>query len=201
MGMGREAALLPDTPTLRLNGLEPAEAQQLVTQLEFDLAPALLDRLLTKTARSPMLLRLAAGQLHDRPVNAQRFVDRLDTQPQVAAYLVDTVLRDLSPAARWVADLISVFRHPIDLYDETLNELIAPAGGPAPLDRALAELQRRHLIDQPREAALHPLVRDHLYTALAIDPAYKKQTASGRGRVVGTRSRQSIRSGSSLRAG
>ena len=173
--MGREAALLPDTPTLRLSGLESTEARQLVTQLDFDLAPALLDRLLIKTARSPMLLRLAAGQLHDRSVDAQRFIDRLDTQPQVAAYLVDTVLRDLSAGARWLADLVAVFRQPIDLYDETLIELIAPAGGPAPLNRALAELQRRHLIDQPREAALHPLVRDHLYTALAIDPGHKKQ--------------------------
>jgi tetratricopeptide (TPR) repeat protein len=131
--------------------------------------------LLIKTARSPMLLRLAAGQLHDRSVDAQRFIDRLDTQPQVAAYLVDTVLRDLSAGARWLADLVAVFRQPIDLYDETLIDLIAPAGGPAPLNRALAELQRRHLIDQPREAALHPLVRDHLYTALAIDPGHKKQ--------------------------
>ena len=68
-----------------------------------------------------------------------------------------------------------MFRHPIDLYDEALIELMASAGGPTLLDRALAELQRRHLIDQPREAALHPLVRDHLYTALAIDPTHKKQ--------------------------
>jgi tetratricopeptide (TPR) repeat protein/transcriptional regulator with XRE-family HTH domain len=175
MCMGREAALLPDTPTLNLNGLEPTEAQQLITHLEFDLAPALLDRLLIKTARSPMLLRLAAGQLHDRTVDAPRFIDRLDSQPQVAAYLVDTVLRDLAPGARWLAQLIAVFRQPIDLYDEMLIELLAPAGGPAQIDRALAELQRRHLIDQPSEAALHPLVRDHLYTALAVDPGLKKQ--------------------------
>ncbi|MBI5564484.1 MAG: tetratricopeptide repeat protein [Chloroflexi bacterium] len=175
MCMGREAAVLPGTPTLRLNGLEPAEARQLISQLDFTLAPALLERLLIKTARSPMLLRLTAGQLHDSTVDARNFVDRLDTQPQVAAYLVDTVLRDLSAGARWLADLIAVFRQPIDLYDEMLIELIAPAGGPTPLDRALAELQRRHLIDQPREAALHPLVRDHLYTALAIDPGHKKQ--------------------------
>ncbi len=175
MYIGREAALLPDTPTLRLAGLEPAEAQQLATRLDFDLAPPLLDRLLSKTARSPMLLRLAAGQLHDRPVDARQFVDRLDTQPQVAAYLVDTVLRDLSPTARWLADLISIFRQPIDLYDDQLIEAITTATGPAPLDRALAELQRRHLIDQPREAALHPLVRDHLYTALALDPPRKKE--------------------------
>ena len=175
MCMGREAALLPDTPTLLLSGLEPAEAQELISQLDFDLTPALLKRLLTKTARSPMLLRLAAGQLRDRSVDAQRFIDRLDSQPQVAAYLVDTVLRDLSAGARWLAQLIAVFRQPIDLYDDRLIELMTAAGGPALLDRTLAELQRRHLIDQPREAALHPLVRDHLYTALAVDPGHKKQ--------------------------
>ena len=175
MCVGREAALLSDTPTLRLQGLELDEARQFMTQLNFDLAPALLERVLIKTARSPMLLRLAAGQLHDRPVNAQRFVDQLDTQPQVAAYLVDTVLHDLSPAARWLADLIAVFRHPVDLYDEALIELIAGVVGPAQLQRALIQLQRRHLIDQLHEAALHPLVRDHLYNSLAIDPARKKQ--------------------------
>lgn len=175
MCMGREAALLPDTLTLRLNGLEPAEARQLITRLDFVLAPALLERLLVKTARSPMLLRLTAGQLHDSAVDARSFVERLDTQPQVAGYLVDTVLRDLSPGARWLADLMAVFRHPIDLYDELLIEFIAVAGGPTPLDRALAELQRRHLIDQPQDAALHPLVRDHLYTALTINPGHKKQ--------------------------
>ncbi len=175
MTIGREAALLPDTPLVRLSGLEPAEAQQFIADLEFKLTPTLLDRLFIKTARSPMLLRLAAGQLHDRPVDARRFIDRLDTQPQVAAYLVDTVLRDLSSAARWLADLIAVFRQPIDLYAEALIELITMAGGPVSLVQALAELQRRHLIDQPHEAALHPLVRDYLYTALSIDPTRKKQ--------------------------
>ena len=171
----REAAPLPDMPTLRLTGLEDGEARQLVAHWQLPLSPALIDRLLTKTGRSPVLLRLAAGQLRDRPVDARRFIDQLDTQPQVSAYLVDTVLRDLSAPARWLAELIAVFRKPIDLYDETLIELIAAAADPAQLDWALAELQRRQLIDQPREAALHPLVRDHLYTALAIDPARKKQ--------------------------
>lgn len=172
---GREAAPLPDTPTLRLSGLEPNEAQQLIQQLDFSLPPALLERVLAKTARSPMLLRLTAGQLHERAIDATKFVDHLDMQPQVAAYLVETVLRDLSPAARALAELVAVFRHPIDLYDDTLMELWTKAGGARPIDRALAELQRRHLIENPREATLHPLVRDHLYTALSTDPARKKQ--------------------------
>lgn len=173
--LGREAAPLPDTPTLHLSGLEPGEAQQLIKQLDFDLSPALLERVLDKTARSPMLLRLAAGQLHERSANAAKFVDHLDMQPQVAAYLVETVLHDLSPAARALAELVAVFRHPIDLYDDTLIELWSKAEGARRIDRALAELQRRHLIEFPREAALHPLVRDHLYTALSTDPARKKQ--------------------------
>lgn len=173
--MGREAALLPDTPTLHLTGLEPAEARQLIERLDFNLTPTLMERVLDKTARSPMLLRLTAGQLQDRSVNATRFVDHLDMQPQVAGYLVETVLHDLSPAARALAELVAVFRHPIDLYDDTLIELWTKAVKIQRIDRALAELQRRHLIEYPREAALHPLVRDHLYTALATDPARKKQ--------------------------
>jgi tetratricopeptide (TPR) repeat protein len=39
----------------------------------------------------------------------------------------------------------------------------------------LIELQQRHLIDDVRRAALHPLVKDHLYAMLATDARRKKR--------------------------
>ena len=175
---GREDIILPALVQVNLTGLEPTEAQELISRLGLHAPPALRERLLSKTGRSPMLLRLAAGQLLGQETDSADyadFIEHLQTQPQVSAYILDTMLRDLSPAAAWLAGLIAVFRQPVDLFDETLGDLLRQHNGPTDLRPALAELQRRHLVDHPRAAALHPLVADHLLATLAADAPFKRR--------------------------
>lgn len=170
--ISREELPLPNVVTLRLTGLKFATAQALMISLGADLDAALADRLWQKTAGSPMLIRLAIGQMRG---SAEKFIARLEQQPQVATYLLDTLLHHLSTHAARLASLLAVFRLPIDLFDETLIEAIQAIDGEFDQRRAVAELQRRHLIDQPHEAALHPLVHDHLYDSLVADLPRRKR--------------------------
>jgi tetratricopeptide (TPR) repeat protein len=170
--ISREELPLPNVAGLRLDGLKFATAQALMISLGADLDAALADRLWRKTAGSPMLIRLAIGQLRG---NAERFIAHLEQQPQVGSYLLDTMLRNLSTHAARLAALLAVFRQPIGLFDETLIELIQAIEGEFDQRRAVAEIQRRHLIDQPDEAALHPLIHDHLYETLVTDLPRRKR--------------------------
>jgi ATP/maltotriose-dependent transcriptional regulator MalT len=170
--ISREELPLPNVVTLRLTGLKFAAAQTLMISLGADLDAALADRLWQKTAGSPMLIRLAIGQMRG---SAAKFIAQLEKQPQVATYLLDTMLRNLSTHAARLAALLAVFRQPIDLFDETLIELMQAIDGEFDQRRAVAELQRRHLIDQPHEAALHPLIHDHLYETLVSDLPRRKR--------------------------
>jgi ATP/maltotriose-dependent transcriptional regulator MalT/DNA-binding XRE family transcriptional regulator len=158
---------------INLVGLEPGEAHELAGRLGLNLEASLLNHLVEKTGGSPMLLRLAAGQLLES--GSDTLVEHIELQPQVAAYLLNTVLHDLTPATQWLAGLIAVFRQPVDLYDETLSDLIEKADQPCCLEEALVELQRHHLVDDAHRAALHPLVRDHLYATLGADAPRRRR--------------------------
>ena len=160
---------------INLKGLELGEARELVKRLGLALDPVALDRLLTRTDHNPMLLRLVMGQLLETHMDAVTFIEQIETQPQVASYLLRTILNDLSPSAHWLAQLISVFRHPVDLYNETLNELIEKNNPDIRFADGLNQIRHRCLIDNARHAALHPLVRDHLYATLAVDVPFKKR--------------------------
>lgn len=162
----REELPLPGVMQIRLSGMADAEASRLLTQLNVRLAPPLAAQLIAKTGGSPMLLRLAIGQVRVGR-DAAALVANLETEPEVAAFLLDAVLKSLSPQARRLAELLSVFRHPVNLYDETLIERAHQLDGQLlNLAQAIAELQQRQLIDQPAVAMLHPLVRDHIYSSL-----------------------------------
>jgi transcriptional regulator with XRE-family HTH domain len=163
---------------INLDGLEAEEAQDLIERLGVILDPQIEAALLTRTGRSPMLLRLAAVELLDTPADAATFVEHMETQPQVTLYLVNTVLQGLSPATQWMASLLSVFRQPLDLCNEPLIDLIEKSDLPCCLDDALSELQRHHLIDDLRSAKMHPLVQDHLYAMMAADPKHRKRLHS-----------------------
>ncbi|MFZ5880290.1 MAG: tetratricopeptide repeat protein, partial [Chloroflexota bacterium] len=169
----RQDSILP-IGQVDVTGMEPAEARELLRHLGLVLDEGRLERLLLRTARNPMLLRLAAGQLAQSHLDPDNFIEHLETHPQVASYLLDTTLRDLTPAAEWMAALFSVFRHPLDLYDEVLIDLAQKYGQPGRFETALAELAQHRLVDHPRRASLHPLVRDYLYTTLGTDAARKK---------------------------
>jgi tetratricopeptide (TPR) repeat protein/transcriptional regulator with XRE-family HTH domain len=179
--ISREDVPLPDVMPLRLAGLERDEGVALVTRLaahtpgvETWLKPH-TGRLLDRTGSSPMLLKLAMGQLYDNRANPARFIDHLETQPQVAAYVLETVLRDLSPAATLLVELLSVVRQPANLYDESWSELFQEVSLAPTHAVAVAELQRRHLINHPAQAGLHPLVRDHVYATLSATGKHKRR--------------------------
>jgi tetratricopeptide (TPR) repeat protein len=154
------------------NGQDNAPPPQRVS-----LSPRHIERLLDKTGGNPMLLRLALGQLLSQrePVDPATFITYLETQPQVSSYLLETVQRRLSPDAWRLLSLVAVFRLPVNLYDDALVELSQAADGPYDMGAAVTELQRRHLIDHPSHANLHPTVRDYVYTNLATDPTRRRR--------------------------
>jgi tetratricopeptide (TPR) repeat protein/transcriptional regulator with XRE-family HTH domain len=170
----REQLPLPGLSTLRLGGLEPPEARTLVARLGGPLPAELAERLVARTGGSPMLLRLSLAQLRTAP-NPARLIEHLETQPEVAAYLLDTTLRHLGESAGMLLALVAVFRQPVDLHDETLVDLYQASEGPRDLLEDLGELQRYQLIDHPAQAQLHPLVRDHVYARLVGDVARRRR--------------------------
>jgi ATP/maltotriose-dependent transcriptional regulator MalT/DNA-binding XRE family transcriptional regulator len=170
----REQLPLPGVGVFRLTGFEPDEARALVAQLDSSLPSELVERLIARTAGSPMLLRLSLGQLRTAAEPA-RLIEHLETQPEIADYLLDTTLRQLGEPAAALLALLAVLRQPVDLHDETLVELYQASEGPCDLLAALAELQRHQLIDHPSTALLHPLVRDHAYARLVGDVARRRR--------------------------
>lgn len=179
--ISREEVPLLRVMSIRLAGLERAEGLALVERLVIHTPGAdarvhpYAERLLDRTGGNPMLLKLAIGQIHDNLTAPAQFIDHLETQPQVAAYVLETVLHDLSPAAMFLTELLSVFRQPVNLYDENWPELFQETPVAQDQAAAIAELQRRHLIDHPAQAALHPLVRDHVYATLAAKGRHKRR--------------------------
>ena len=162
----REELPLPGAMQIRLSGMADVEASQLLTGLNAGLAPDLAAQLISKTGGSPMLLRLAIGQV-GMGRDAAALIAHLETEPEVSAFLVEAVLKSLSSPTRRFAELLSVFRQPVNLQDETLIESINQLlGQRLKFKQASAELQQRQLIDQPATALLHPLIRDHIYTSL-----------------------------------
>jgi ATP/maltotriose-dependent transcriptional regulator MalT/DNA-binding XRE family transcriptional regulator len=170
----REQLPLPGVGVFRLAGLEPDEARTLVAQLDRSLPPELVERLIARTAGSPMLLRLSLGQLRTA-ADPARLIEHLESQPEIAGYLLDTTLGRLGEPAAALLALLAVLRQPVDLHDETLVELYQASEGPCDLLAALAELQRHQLVDHPATAVLHPLVRDHVLARLVGDVARRRR--------------------------
>lgn len=163
----RESLPLTNIAEITIDGFECEEGVAFITQsAHHALDEKLAERLLEKTDGSPMLLQLALGQLLDQHAGAESFIARLETQPQVAAYLLQTVQKQLSPGAwRWLL-LLAVFQQPVNLYDPYLVERVNALGGIENIGEAIAELQRRRLIGDAAYAHLHPLVRDYVYLTL-----------------------------------
>jgi hypothetical protein len=163
--IGREEIALPGVAQMRLDGLTRAEGLSLIAQAGGPRDAALAERLAERTGGNPMLLRLALRQLGES-MRPEAVVARLESQPPLAAYMAETMLANLAPAAARLLELLAVLRRPANLADEALVEAIQTFDGHYDLAAALAVIQRRQLIDHAGQAAPHPLLRDYLYNAL-----------------------------------
>ena len=114
-----------------------------------------------------MLIRLALGPADLGESDPAALVERLEAQSGVSAYLLQATLAGLSEPGRLLVELLAVFRHPVDLLDERLIEASMAVEGSYDVIGGIEELRRRQLVDHAARAALHPLVRDHVYAALA----------------------------------
>ncbi len=169
----REQVELP-VAQIPLAGLERSEAAQLSSRVGLNPQSSLSSNLWERTGGNPMLLRLAAGQMQNDVTEQATFLAHLESHPQISAWLLNAVIRGLSPHARGLAELISIFRQPLDLYEETLAARCESIGLHYDSE-SVAELQRRYLIRDPRQAELHPLVRDHLRHSLSARLQEKKR--------------------------
>jgi len=170
LAISREDFQLSGFEPLRLGGLDRREARSLIDRLASDVLSArLADRLIDRTDGSPMLIRLALGPAGLGESDPAALVERLEAQSAVSAYLLQATLAGLSEPGRLLVALLAVFRHPVDLLDERLIEATMAAEGSYDVISGIEELRRRQLVDHAARAALHPLVRDHVYAALAGD--------------------------------
>jgi ATP/maltotriose-dependent transcriptional regulator MalT/transcriptional regulator with XRE-family HTH domain len=171
--ISREQLLLPGFEPFRVGGLDRAEATALIERLSGRALPGqLAGRLIARTDGNPMLIRLALGQVGTGDPAA--LVDRLETQSAVSAYLLRTTLAGLSEPGRLLTALLAVFRHPVDLHDERLIEAGQGLAGSYDAAAGIEELLRRQLVGDSARAALHPLVRDHVYAGLAGDGRHRR---------------------------
>ena len=165
--LSRDHVPLPGVAVMRVPGLEPQEGLALISRLSDTVPAALAELLLEKTGGNPLLLRLALGQLH-QAADLSNMINYLAHVPEVAD-LLDAMLEYLTPSAVNLLALVAVFRQPLNLHDRALRDLLEPSDGIDDLPGALAELQRRNLLDLPTQAALHPLLRDYVITRLGAD--------------------------------
>jgi tetratricopeptide (TPR) repeat protein len=171
----RERLPLGDSAHLRLGGLSVDQARALVDRLDPDMPADLVERLARRTGGNPMLLRLVLGQARQPGGDRARLVDGLESDPEVTDRLIDAALRGLSGPALDLVALLAVFRTPVNLHDEQLAVHVHEWRPGLDLHAAVAELQRRQLLDHPTSAALHPLIRDHLVLRSAHDPASRRR--------------------------
>ena len=170
LAISREDFQLSGFEPFRLGGLDRGEARSLIERLAGDVLSArLAGRLIDRTDGSPMLIRLALGPADLGESDPAALVERLEAQSGVSAYLLQATLAGLSQPGRLLVELLAVFRHPVDLLDERLIEASVTIEGPYDVMGGIEELRRRQLVDHAARATLHPLVRDHVYAALAGD--------------------------------
>jgi ATP/maltotriose-dependent transcriptional regulator MalT/DNA-binding transcriptional regulator YiaG len=171
----REMVPLAGSAMLRLAGLPRDQANALIARLDPDMPAHLGERLAARTDGNPMLLRLALGQARQPGGERDRLVDRLESDPEISTHLIQAALSELSRPATDLVDLLAVFRHGVDLHDEALVGQIQGWQAGFDLPAAVAELQRRQLVDHATSAALHPLIRDHRYARMVSDPRRRRR--------------------------
>ena len=175
LAISREDSQLSGFEPFPLGGLGRGEARVLVERLVgAELSARLAERLIDRTDGNPMLIRLALGPAGLGESDPAALVERLEAQSGVSAYLLRATLAGLSDPGRLLVALLAVFRHPVDLLDERLIEASMAVEGRYDVIGGIEELRRRQLVEHAARAALHPLVRDHVYAALAGDTGRRR---------------------------
>ncbi|MGH3295930.1 MAG: tetratricopeptide repeat protein [Trebonia sp.] len=175
LAVSREDSQLSGFESFPLGGLDREEARVLVERLAGgELSARLASRLIDRTDGNPMLIRLALGPAGLGESDPAALVERLEAQSGVSAYLLQVTLAGLTDPGRLLVALLAVFRHPVDLLDERLIEASMAVEGRYDVIDGIEELRRRQLVEHAARAALHPLVRDHVYASLAGDTARRR---------------------------
>jgi ATP/maltotriose-dependent transcriptional regulator MalT len=175
LAISREDFQLSGFESLGLGGLDHGQARVLIDRLAGGLlSERLATRLIDRTGGNPMLIRLALGPTGLGESDPGAIIDRLEAQSSVSAYLLRATLAGLTEPGCLLITLLAVFRHPVDLLNERLIEASMELEGRYDVIGGIEELRRRQLVDQTARAALHPLVHDHVYAALAGDPGRRR---------------------------
>lgn len=170
----REEIDLPGLHHLTLRGLETQESASLVAHLlppnrqpQLSQANEEIERWQMQTAGNPLLLRLA--------VTRSQEADGSDLTRTAAGPIVKELLASLGSAAAWLLDFLCLCREPVDLTAPGLADLLGAEREEYDHRAALAEIQRRRLVDSVEQANLHPLLRDPLQNALQSQPSAYRQ--------------------------
>ncbi|MFJ6671085.1 BTAD domain-containing putative transcriptional regulator [Actinosynnema sp. NPDC091369] len=189
----RGLVALDDAVLVRLDGLAPAEAVDLLRRVlgpgRVDAEPDAVAELVDVCAGLPLALRVAAATLAGEPRGVADYVAavkagdplaELEIPGDPASAVISTFrlsYRALTPAAQRLFRLLGV----APCRDFTVETAAALAGvGPVEARRALGELLRAHLLEQPRTGrfALHDLLRLHAETcAQAEEPVEERESA------------------------
>jgi ATP/maltotriose-dependent transcriptional regulator MalT len=168
--IAREQIPLKNVSSLLLEGMTENETHVLLHQFGLKLAPDLLQRLNHITQGNPLLLRLVASQMRQNRAGFVELIGRLATQSEISLYLLNSALDGLTPASQTLLELLSVCRMSVNLYDIQPSNLLHTSGLVTDLGETIQELQRRDLLENPGEALIHPLVREHFQAYLKTQP-------------------------------
>ena len=166
----RERVAIAGAEAILLTGMSEKESRELAKSLDVSLADDAFHSLFEITQGNPMMLKLASQAIRREPAHTDQFLRALSTQREVASFLVENALQGLPPSALNLLSLISIFRQPVNLLDIDIVQRLREAELVTALDEALSVLQKRQFFDNPVEARLHPLLKEHLEAILNARP-------------------------------
>ncbi|MEW6085184.1 MAG: tetratricopeptide repeat protein [Chloroflexota bacterium] len=166
----RERIDLENVVPIAIGGMSAVESRALLSARGLTLPHETMQSLYELTQGNPMLLLLAGAQLLRRSSQANTFLETLSAQHKIASYLMESALGELDESALNLLSLVSIFRQPINLLDVNLANRLREAGLTRDFNGALASIQRRHFLENPAEARLHPLLQEYLELFLNAKP-------------------------------
>lgn len=166
----RERLELAGVAPLSLMGMTEEESRALLKARGLALPAETTKAIHALTQGNPMLLTLAGAGLQRNASQAGAYLEKLAAQREITSYLMERALDGLNAFTLNLLSLIAIFRQPVNLLDVSLAERLRASGLADDLNDAFASLQRRHFLDNPAEARLHPLLQEHLELFLNAKP-------------------------------